>query len=641
MTLFGDELVCYYDTNSSRLDFNYDLNVKNNLQERLNALIDAIYLSKKKGITDFRIDIDGFIAPTGEETFYSSLCENRVNRVFDYMNRRYQSMLRKDSVGVTTDLNANFTINMSPHGQDWNGFMEKLANSDLKDRNSMINVVNSYSSLTQKEQEIRNLIVINPGLDTIIRSLERVQLRYSVPISSLFQLSLNIENTNEVDNAVYLEEKGYSNNDSQGILLLADHTQETTTRENLFKRIEPSVRYDRSFYNEYGILLVNMGSYREGLEKFQKSDSLIQENLKSDSLPETIKNLTKERVRILNNEAIANYYLGMPDTSRTLLNKALSYDSDEEMKRKISQNVLLLDNWSQISEPVAITSNSFTLKPTDVENEKISSFINSKKCAVIIGISDYQLLNPASENPVPGNFYDLKYAANDADQFYTLMTNPDYFGENWETTRLINSQATSDSIYNTISRIFGESEKDDIIYIYFSGHGNIDKNGNTFLLAYNSNPNAPTPGNAIDYSNWLKNQILTCRSEHVTLFIDACYSGTLYLLKGGQDYLQNQLLKEETTKIVFTSGTSKESSAETNELKSGIFTHFLILGLQSEAPDYDHDPFVDSNELMDYLTEQVKNYQKTNSESVIFIPSYDRTFKTTEKVPICLRKQIP
>ncbi len=63
-------------------------------------------------------------------------------------------------------LQKDINYNLVHHGPDWNGFINIIQNSDLKDKNIILNVINSAGTPAKKEQEIRNMIVIYPEIET-------------------------------------------------------------------------------------------------------------------------------------------------------------------------------------------------------------------------------------------------------------------------------------------------------------------------------------------------------------------------------------------------------------------------------------------------------------------------------------------
>ena len=74
----------------------------------------------------------------------------------------------KDKKAVKAAIEAagkDVNIPLAHHGPDWNGFLKGVQNSDLKDKDKILNVVNSVADPKKKEQEIRNMILIYPQIE--------------------------------------------------------------------------------------------------------------------------------------------------------------------------------------------------------------------------------------------------------------------------------------------------------------------------------------------------------------------------------------------------------------------------------------------------------------------------------------------
>jgi len=133
------------------------------------------------------IEIDGWASPEGEETFNVGLSENRAKTANTYMIDQYKSWVKeankdnKDKKAVKALVDAagsdvNFVVNH--HGPDWNGFLKNVQNSDLKDKDKILNVINSTQSEAKKEQEIRNMILIYPEIEEkLLPPLRRAEIK--------------------------------------------------------------------------------------------------------------------------------------------------------------------------------------------------------------------------------------------------------------------------------------------------------------------------------------------------------------------------------------------------------------------------------------------------------------------------------
>ena len=86
----------------------------------------------------------------------------------------------KDKKDVKAKMDAagkdvNFVINH--HGPDWNGFLANVKASNIRDKDKILNVINSAGDAKKKEQEVRNMIVIYPELEeTMLPQLRRAEI---------------------------------------------------------------------------------------------------------------------------------------------------------------------------------------------------------------------------------------------------------------------------------------------------------------------------------------------------------------------------------------------------------------------------------------------------------------------------------
>jgi Flp pilus assembly protein TadD len=74
----------------------------------------------------------------------------------------------KDKKAVKAAVEAagkDVNMTLQHHGPDWNGFLKAVQNSNLKDKDKVLNVINSNMDPNKKEQEIRNMILIYPQIE--------------------------------------------------------------------------------------------------------------------------------------------------------------------------------------------------------------------------------------------------------------------------------------------------------------------------------------------------------------------------------------------------------------------------------------------------------------------------------------------
>lgn len=228
-----------------------------------------------------------------------------------------------------------------------------------------------------------------------------------------------------------------------------------------------------------------------------------------------------------------------------------------------------------------------------------------KVWAVVVGVAAY--------NHMPT----LRYTDDDAYRMYAFLKSPEGGGLPDEQIRvLIDEDATRDKILDAMNETFAQAGKNDLIILYYSGHGL----KGAFL-----------PIDFDGFNNRLEheeiNRILNeSEAKYKLCIADACHSGSLLAMKSGEvtNVLQNyytSLGQAQAGTALIMSSKSEETSLESSGLRQGVFSHFLIRGLKGEA-DADHDKVVTIQELFDFVNLSVRKYSG-NRQSPLIQGDYD------------------
>jgi outer membrane protein OmpA-like peptidoglycan-associated protein len=153
--------------------FNLNWNVPLNRLAANKDLLAAVTADVEKGYAIKDVNIAGWASPEGEETFNQGLSENRAKTAETYMRGKFRDLRRARDSKVAYASSADVMITRTANGPDWNGFMNAVEASDIRDKNAILNVVRS-ANVAQREQEIRNMILIYPEIeDKILPPLRR------------------------------------------------------------------------------------------------------------------------------------------------------------------------------------------------------------------------------------------------------------------------------------------------------------------------------------------------------------------------------------------------------------------------------------------------------------------------------------
>ncbi len=257
-----------------------------------------------------------------------------------------------------------------------------------------------------------------------------------------------------------------------------------------------------------------------------------------------------------------------------------------------------------------------TASPGQMPDQQITGASPNKVnvWAVIIGVASYNHM------PV------LRYTDDDAYRIYAFLKSPE--GGALDDSRiriLIDEDATKKNIVDAMENTFGQAGPNDLVLLYFSGHGL----KGSFL-----------PFDFDGYNNKLfheeVNDILRKSPARFKLCIaDACHSGSLLAMRGSAElpsllsaYYEN-LAKAQPGTALIMSSKSDETSLESSGLRQGVFSHFLIRGLKGEADGNGND-LVTIQELYDFVKANVRTYTGYRQSPVIQ-GDYDKTLTVAVK----------
>ena len=189
--------------------------------------------------------------------------------------------------------------------------------------------------------------------------------------------------------------------------------------------------------------------------------------------------------------------------------------------------------------------------------------LQAKTYLVSVGIADY-----------PGTEHDLRISDNDAKTIAKVFS----VAKQATVSILINEQATQSALLSTMHTSFMNANSEDIVILYFSGHG--------------------TPGALVCHDGLLTYQhifkmLKGCKASRKVIIADACYSGKMRTTRQQTDSYNSQNV------MLFLSSRTNEVSRE-SRYKNSLFTIFLERGLRGGA-DTNRDRYITARELYDFV----------------------------------------
>jgi hypothetical protein len=248
---------------------------------------------------------------------------------------------------------------------------------------------------------------------------------------------------------------------------------------------------------------------------------------------------------------------------------------------------------------------------------KAGKFIDKKplvKSSYAEGVNIYALIVGASRYE---HFESLKYTDDDAYRIYAFLRSPEGGAVQEDHIRLlIDESAIADNIYKSLDEIIAMAGPDDVVLVYLAGHG---------LQGFFVPTDSDGYHHRVEYDE-IKSRLANCEAHQKLVIADACYSGSLLAAKTPMfesvDLFYKKLAASAGGTAFLLSSKSEEYSLESQGLRQGIFSHFLIKGLQGNADD-NADKLITLDELYSFVYEKVRSYSQ-NMQTPVLAGDADR-----------------
>ncbi|MDB9316507.1 caspase, EACC1-associated type [Nodularia spumigena] len=224
------------------------------------------------------------------------------------------------------------------------------------------------------------------------------------------------------------------------------------------------------------------------------------------------------------------------------------------------------------------------------------------KIALLIGVSEYGKDIPALSSPL-----------NDVEAMQRVLQDPNLGGFE-QVERLLNPDAIA--MRKAIQKLFKEASKEDLILLFFSGHGITNDEGHLYLTTRETAKH-DFEATAVDAS-FIQNQSNNCYAKRQVLILDACYSGAYaqgWRTKSVGVDIKQQLGAE--GRVVLTSSSATQTSFEQEGSTLSLYTQYLVEGIESGAADKDNSGTIFIHELHAYAKEKVQAVKPKMTPDII------------------------
>lgn len=239
--------------------------------------------------------------------------------------------------------------------------------------------------------------------------------------------------------------------------------------------------------------------------------------------------------------------------------------------------------------------------------------------ALVIGNSRYR----------DARLSELNSSIVDAERLAGVLADPNA-GAFTQVETLINK--THDAIESAIEKFFSSKLREDLLLLYFSGHGIKSQSGQLFLAAEDTSSEV-LRSTGIS-ANFIKENMSESGSQRQILILDCCYGGAIVEGAKSENVVGqnvNSILSFQPSgfgRIIITASEAMQYAFDgkrvEGQTQNSAFTNYLVEGLRTGKADSDNDGLIDINELYQFayknvMPQQTPNMSSTSQEGRMFV----------------------
>jgi Flp pilus assembly protein TadD len=203
--------------------------------------------------------IDAYASPEGE----ISKNDNLANERAESASKAIMKLFKSAKVETTTDF-----AKLTGKGEDWGGFKTLMNESDIKDKELIIRVLETYSDLNKREEEIKNLAATYTEVaKKILPQLRRSQVNVIMKHHNLTDDEIKVLVDSKIDSL-----------DAEQMLYAATLYTDDAKKESIYKSFVAKFPQDWRGPNNIGYLYVGQNKIADAKAEFDKAVGLAATN---------------------------------------------------------------------------------------------------------------------------------------------------------------------------------------------------------------------------------------------------------------------------------------------------------------------------------------------------------------------------
>ena len=242
------------------------------------AAVEAVKAHERKTLVS--TDVVAYASPDGKEDQNAKLSDNRSKSA----EKAFNKITKKNPFGVP--------VNVTSVGEDWEGFQELVAASDIEDKDLIIRVLSMYSDPAVREQEIKNMSAVYKTLaNNVLPELRRARFIANVEYTNYSNeelLKLIDENIDVLDETALLRAATLVKNNNQKVALYKKAIEKFSSANGQYNLAVTYIKMDKladakaalakcaddaDVKNAKGVIALLEGNNAEAAKLFKAADN--------------------------------------------------------------------------------------------------------------------------------------------------------------------------------------------------------------------------------------------------------------------------------------------------------------------------------------------------------------------------------
>ena len=242
------------------------------------AAVEAVKAHERKTLVS--TDVVAYASPDGKEDQNAKLSDNRSKSA----EKAFNKITKKNPFGVP--------VNVTSVGEDWEGFQELVAASDIEDKDLIIRVLSMYSDPAVREQEIKNMSAVYKTLaNNVLPELRRARFIANVEFTNYSNeelLKLIDENIDVLDETALLRAATLVKDNNQKVALYKKAVEKFSSANGQYNLAVTYIKMDKladakaalakcaddaDVKNAKGVIALLEGNNAEAAKLFKAADN--------------------------------------------------------------------------------------------------------------------------------------------------------------------------------------------------------------------------------------------------------------------------------------------------------------------------------------------------------------------------------